>query len=249
MSATSGGELLATAGLRALQATPLQGSPSLPRSTTRRLVRRSPAAAGLRRTGRLGIEIQDAAKPLDALTLAHGKRVPTSVSNVRSSSEATAVPIMSQILTLRPTRADDQEFLYRLFYSVHSEKLRLGPLGEEEKTKLVELMYQGFIRHYSSLAPVSDDRLILLNNESIGRMILLQTREEIRLADLAILPEYRQRGIGSALIGQVQTESMMSKRPVRLQVAQFDRALGLYRRLGFYKTDVEGPYIHLEWLA
>ena len=166
-----------------------------------------------------------------------------------SSSVASAVPVMSEILTLRPTRADDQEFLYRLFYSVHTEKLRLVPLGEEEKTKLVELMYQGFTRHYSSLAPVSDDRLILLNNESIGRMILLQTREEIRLADLAILPEYRKRGIGSALIGQVQTESMMSKRPVRLQVAQFDRALGLYRRLGFYKTDVEGPYIHLEWLA
>jgi ribosomal protein S18 acetylase RimI-like enzyme len=157
--------------------------------------------------------------------------------------------LMSQILTLRPTRADDTEFLYRLFYSVHAEKLQVAPLSAEEKTRLVELMYQGFTRHYSLLAPVLDDRLILLNNESIGRMILLQTRDEIRLADLAILPEYRQRGIGSALIGQVQTESTMSKRPVRLQVAQFDRALGLYRRLGFYKTDVEGPYIHLEWLA
>jgi ribosomal protein S18 acetylase RimI-like enzyme len=162
---------------------------------------------------------------------------------------AGGVPAMSQILTLRPIRANDQEFLYRLFYSVHAEKLQLVPLSAEEKTQLVELMYQGFTQHYGSLAPVSDDRLILLNNESIGRMILLQMREEIRLADLAILPEYRQRGIGSALIGQVQTESTMSKRPVRLQVARFDRALGLYRRLGFYKTDVEGPFIHLEWSA
>jgi ribosomal protein S18 acetylase RimI-like enzyme len=154
---------------------------------------------------------------------------------------------MSQILTLRRARTDDQEFLYRLFCSVHSEKLQLVSLNPEEKNRLIELMYQGFNRHYSTLAPASDDRVVLLNNESIGRMILLQMSKEIRLADLAILPEYRQRGIGSALIGQLQAESMMSKRPVRLQVPHFDRALRLYQRLGFYKIDTVGPYLHLEW--
>jgi ribosomal protein S18 acetylase RimI-like enzyme len=154
---------------------------------------------------------------------------------------------MSQVLTLRPARTDDEEFLYRLFYSVYSEKLQFILLSAEQKKTLVELMYQGFIRHYNSLAPGPDDRLVLLDNESIGRMIVLQMREEIQLADLAILPQYRRRGIGSALIGQLQTESTMSKRPVRLQVARFDSALRLYQRLGFYKTDAAGPYLHLEW--
>ena len=154
---------------------------------------------------------------------------------------------MSQILTLRPSRADDQEFLYRLFCSVHSEKLNLALLSVEERNRLIGLMYQGFAGHYSTIGPAADDRIVLLNNECIGRMILLQTREEIRLADLAILPQYRQRGIGTALIGQLQTESLMSNRPVRLHVARFDRASRLYQRLGFYKIDVEGPYLHLEW--
>jgi ribosomal protein S18 acetylase RimI-like enzyme len=148
---------------------------------------------------------------------------------------------------LRPARTDDQEFFYRLFCSVHSEKLQLVSLNLEEKNRLIELMYEGFTRHYRTLAPASDDRVVLLNNESIGRMILLQMSKEIWLADLAILPEYRQRGIGSALIGQLQAESMMSKRPVRLQVPQFDRALRLYQRLGFYEVDKVGPYLHLEW--
>jgi ribosomal protein S18 acetylase RimI-like enzyme len=154
---------------------------------------------------------------------------------------------MSQVLTLRPARIDDQEFLYLLFYSVYLEKLHPVPMSEEEKKQLLDLMYQGFTQHYNSRAISSDDRLVLLNNESIGRIILLQTCEEIRLADLAILPQYRGRGIGSALISQVQTESVMSKRPIRLQVARFDRALRLYQRLGFYKTDAIGPYLHLEW--
>jgi ribosomal protein S18 acetylase RimI-like enzyme len=154
---------------------------------------------------------------------------------------------MSQILTLRPVRADDHEFLSRLFYSVHSEKLNPTHLNAEEKHRLIGLMYQGFARHYSAIEPCADDRIVLVNNECIGRMILLQTREEIRLADLAILPQYRQRGIGSALIGQLQTESLISNRPLRLHVARFDRALRLYQRLGFYKIEVAEPYLHLEW--
>ena len=154
---------------------------------------------------------------------------------------------MSQILTLRPVRADDKEFLYRLFSSVHFEKLTLARMNLEEKNRLIGFMYQAFSRHYSTIGLAADDRIVLLNNECIGRMILLQTREEIRLADIAILPEHRQRGVGSALIGQLQTESLISNRPVRLQVARFDRALRLYQRLGFYKIDVAEPYLHLEW--
>jgi len=154
---------------------------------------------------------------------------------------------MSQILTLRPARADDQEFLCRLFSSVYSAKLNLAHLNLEERNRVIAFMYQAFSRHYSTIGSAADDRIVLLNNECIGRMILLQTREEIRLADIAILPEHCQRGVGSALIGQLQTESLMSNRPVRLQVARFDRALRLYQRLGFYKIDVAEPYLHLEW--
>src|SRR4029077_12575214 len=100
---------------------------------------------------------------------------------------------MSQVLTLRPARTDDQEFLYRLFYSVYSEKLQLVPLSAEEKKTLVEVMYQGFPRHHDSLAPTSDDRLVLLDNESIGRMILLQMRDEIRLSNLQPVPKFQAR--------------------------------------------------------
>ena len=115
------------------------------------------------------------------------------------------------------------------------------------KDKLIALIYAGFERHYKTLAPAPDDRLILLGNEPIGRMIILQMRDEIRLADLALLPQYRNKGIGSALIGELQTESVMTKRPVRLQAGKDDRVLRLYQRLGFYKTDTSGPYLYLEW--
>jgi len=154
---------------------------------------------------------------------------------------------MSQILTLRPARADDEDFLYHLFYSVQAEKLSLSSLTQDEKEKLIRLVYTAFSCHYRALADSSDDRIVVLNEEAVGRMILLRSRDEIRLADITILPRCRNKGIGSALVGQLQVESAMSKRPVRLQVAKFDRAVRLYQRLGFYKIESKGPYLHLEW--
>ena len=79
---------------------------------------------------------------------------------------------MSQILTLRPARIDDHEFLYCLFYLTQVEKLQLFHLNQEAKDKLIALIYAGFERHYKTLAPAPDDRLILLGNEPIGRMII-----------------------------------------------------------------------------
>ena len=154
---------------------------------------------------------------------------------------------MSQILTLRPARNEDHEFLYRLFYLTQEEKLKLFYLSQEAKARLIGLIYSGFESHYQTLAPTADDRLILLDDEPIGRMIILQSRDELRLADLALLPQRRNRGIGTALIGELQTESVMTKRPLRLQAGTFDRVLRLYQRLGFYKTDTSGPYLLLEW--
>jgi len=154
---------------------------------------------------------------------------------------------MSQILTLRPARAEDHEFLYRLFYLTQEDRLHLFYLSQEAKAQLIALIFAGFECHYQTLAPTADDRLVLLDDEPIGRMIILQLREEIRLADLALLPQRRKRGIGSALIGELQTESVMTKRPLRLQVSKYDRVLRLYQRLGFYKTGTMDPYLLLEW--
>jgi ribosomal protein S18 acetylase RimI-like enzyme len=154
---------------------------------------------------------------------------------------------MSQILTLRPARADDEEFLFQLFYSVQAEKLALSSLAQDEMEKLIRLVYTGFTNHYRALSDSSEDRIVVLNEEAVGRMILLQSRDEIRLADIAILPRCRNLGVGSALIGQLQVESAMSKRPLRLKVAIFERAVRLYRRLGFYKIESDGPHLHLEW--
>jgi len=156
---------------------------------------------------------------------------------------------LSQILTLRPVRADDDPFLSRLFYLAQLETLKHASLNDPERDQLIALVYAGFKRQYSMVAAALDDRLVLLDEASIGRIIIIQNGSEIRLADLLILAQYRNRGIGSALIGQLQTESIISKRPLRLRVAKHSPSVRLYRRLGFYLLEDVGVQWSLEWTA
>ena len=156
---------------------------------------------------------------------------------------------MSQILTLRPVRADDEPFLSRLFYLAQLEMLKHANLNDSERDQLIAVVYAGFKRHYSMVAAALDDRLVVLDQEPIGRMIIIQSGSEIRLADLLILSPYRNRGIGSALISQLQTESIISKRPLRLCVVKHSPSVRLYRRLGFYLLEDAGVQWSLEWTA
>jgi len=90
---------------------------------------------------------------------------------------------LSQILTLRPVRADDDPFLSRLFYQAQLETLKHANLNDSERDQLIALVYAGFKRHYSMVAAALDDRLVLLDEASVGRIIIIQSGSEIRLAD------------------------------------------------------------------
>ncbi|MGH2397294.1 MAG: GNAT family N-acetyltransferase, partial [bacterium] len=69
----------------------------------------------------------------------------------------------------------------------------------------------------------------------------------IRLMDLALLPAYRGRGIGSSLLDALLAEGQRAGKPVTIHVEKLNRALRLYERLGFRRIADRGVYWFLEW--
>jgi ribosomal protein S18 acetylase RimI-like enzyme len=65
--------------------------------------------------------------------------------------------------------------------------------------------------------------------------------------DIALLPEHRNVGIGSALVRQVCAEAAALGKPVRLCVLKSSRAQRLYARLGFVTTAQTELHLEMEW--
>src|SRR5262249_50721914 len=92
-------------------------------------------------------------------------------------------------------------------------------------------------------------QVILYSAVPAGRFYVARWPNEIRVIDIALLPQYRNRGIGSLLLEQVLVEAVQSARRVSIHVERNNPALRLYTRLGFRPVADGGVYLLMEWTA
>jgi ribosomal protein S18 acetylase RimI-like enzyme len=147
----------------------------------------------------------------------------------------------------RPIRADDREFLCRLYASTRKEEVARTGWSEAEQETFLRFQFEAQHAFYMEHFAGADFELVLQHGEAIGRLYNDRRNDEIRIIDIALLPEHRGRGIGSALLRGVLAEAQAAGKPVRIHVESFNPALRLYERLGFRKRDDNGVYHLMEW--
>ena len=77
-------------------------------------------------------------------------------------------------------------------------------------------------------------RVLQLDGQDVGMMQVQDRTEELFLANLKILPEFQNRGVGSRVIRQLVEEAARQGKLVALRVLKVNvRARALYQRLGF----------------
>jgi ribosomal protein S18 acetylase RimI-like enzyme len=69
---------------------------------------------------------------------------------------------------------------------------------------------------------------------------------DITLVDIAVLPEYRNRGIGTTLIQSLLKEATCAQKSVALHVLRWSSAARLYERLGFTMVSDDGVYLEMK---
>jgi ribosomal protein S18 acetylase RimI-like enzyme len=67
------------------------------------------------------------------------------------------------------------------------------------------------------------------------------------LVDIALLPEFRNRGLGTRAVAGLIEEARGSSLPLRLSVARGNPAIRLYERLGFSAISADPVYIEMEY--
>jgi ribosomal protein S18 acetylase RimI-like enzyme len=90
--------------------------------------------------------------------------------------------------------------------------------------------------------PRADKKIVVVDDEPVGRIIIDADGALIEVIDVALLPEFRGHGIGSSVLHGVLTHADRVGRSVRLYVEKQSRAVRLYERLGFAIADDVGMY-------
>ncbi|HYV48347.1 MAG TPA: GNAT family N-acetyltransferase [Myxococcaceae bacterium] len=148
---------------------------------------------------------------------------------------------------LRPAGPEDDAFLFALYASTRAEELDAWGLVGPQREGFLRMQYLAQQQHYRAQLPRADHRIILLGGAPAGRLLVDRRQDELRLADIALLPEHRARGLGTRLVRALLKEARAAGLPVRLHALQGSRAAALYERLGFTARAAGGPYVLMEW--
>ncbi len=149
---------------------------------------------------------------------------------------------------LRRETEDDIPFLMRLYASTREQELAPVPWTQEEKQAFLAQQFGAQRRYYyDTIANCRFDVLECLG-VPMGRLYLQELPTRLHIVDVALLPEWRGKGVGTALLCALQAAGRISGRRVGIFVEKFNPALRLYRRLGFTEIQDADVYLEMEWL-
>jgi len=165
----------------------------------------------------------------------------------RLASRRALAHTVAMHLSLRSVRSEDEDFLFRLYAGTRQEEMSAWGWNAAQQAAFLRMQFRAQRQGYAADYAGADHQVILADDEPVGRVMVHRTEKEVRLVDISVLPEYRNRGMGAALIHDLMVECQAARKPLRLQVAKGNRAARLYERLGFLKTGEDEIYYHMWW--
>lgn len=154
---------------------------------------------------------------------------------------------MNDSPTLRPVTTEDAAFLLQVYKSSRGEDLRELGWDAARIDEFLDLQYEAQRAFDDKDYPQANDQVILSAGERAGRLLVDSRENEIRCVDLALLPEFRNQGLGTLLLRRLQQEAAAANKPLRLQVIRYSRTINLFERLGFVRTSESGTHFQMEW--
>jgi GNAT superfamily N-acetyltransferase len=150
-------------------------------------------------------------------------------------------------VTLRPVTPEDEEFLLQLYASIRASELAQVPWSDAQREAFVRMQFAAQQDHYRTHNPEATHDIIMLDADRIGRLYVARREREIRILDITILPEHRNKGIGTPLIKDLMAEATGAGLPLNIFVESFNPSHQLFERLGFLKVEDDGVNHLMEW--
>jgi len=157
---------------------------------------------------------------------------------------ASAISSHVDDVEVRPVRDADLDFLRRVYASAREDELAQAThWSDEQKREFLNGQFELQHRHYVENYPGARLGVITIDGRDVGRLYVDRWDDEIRLMDIALLPEFRNRGIGRSLVQELVDEATRTKKLLSCYVEASNPAKRLYDRLGFVEAGQHTFYL------
>jgi ribosomal protein S18 acetylase RimI-like enzyme len=151
-------------------------------------------------------------------------------------------------LSLRPSGPDDEQFLAAVYASTRAEELAPVPWTAEQKKLFLDQQFHAQDVAYRESYLDASFSVVELDGVPIGRLILTRLEgNELRIVDIALVPEHQNAGFGTRLIRDVLATAEHDDLMVSLHVEVWNPAVRLYERLGFRRVSANEVHLRMEW--
>ena len=151
-------------------------------------------------------------------------------------------------LTLRRVVNTDEEFLLSVYASTRAAELAQAQWQDGQQQAFLKWQFAMQRREYDTRFPDGEYNVIVIDDRPAGRIWIGRDEQQIRLLDIALLPEFQNRGAGTLLVRWLIDESKRVGKPLRHMVFMLNKdADRFYERLGFVMIEEFGAYKHMEW--
>lgn len=138
--------------------------------------------------------------------------------------------------TLRPVRADDAPFLYRV-----SETSYRGLVEGQGRRWATALMQEKCAQDAASSAT----SVIQIGQEDAGFVKVEVTEAAVLIDVLQLLPKYQRRGVGSHVLQGILDQAVAASLPVHLSVYVANPARAFWEKHGFKVTGEVNQHLQM----
>jgi ribosomal protein S18 acetylase RimI-like enzyme len=155
--------------------------------------------------------------------------------------------LRSMGLSLRPETDCDLPFLMQVFASTRTDELTLVSWTPDQKRAFLVHQFGAQRHHYRTFYPDAAFDVIERNGSAIGRLYVDERQTRVHILDIALIPEARDGGIGTAILSAIQDYARNRGKGVDIFVERINPAKSLYDRMGFKVIREEEIYLEMDW--
>jgi ribosomal protein S18 acetylase RimI-like enzyme len=153
------------------------------------------------------------------------------------------------VIALRLEVPTDEAFRFALFRASRGPGWDQVALPPDMLAMIMTQQFRAQTLGYRADYPDARLEIIIVDDKPAGRLAVDRGRGAVHLVDIAVTPDWRGQGLGTAILRQLMAEATEAALPLTLHVARDNLAAHrLYLRLGFEAMTEDETHLSMRWL-